>query len=162
MKLSLPDTITSKQDLLDLVQELHDYSKWLSHANILKRTKTKAQNQEDYELSHDAKSIIKNSDISAISDTTALSNLIEEITKYSKSAPKITITLAAPATNDIKKILTGWCRNNLSNKMLIDFEFNRVILGGMVIRFGSHIYDWSFRRQILENRDKFPEVLRNV
>jgi hypothetical protein len=32
----------------------------------------------------------------------------------------------------------------------------------MVVVHGSRIYDWSFRRQILATREKFPEVLRNV
>jgi F0F1-type ATP synthase delta subunit len=46
--------------------------------------------------------------------------------------------------------------------MLVDFKFNSTMLGGMVVQYGSHIYDWSFRQRILDARDKFPEVLRSV
>ena len=46
--------------------------------------------------------------------------------------------------------------------VLVNFQFNATILGGMVVRYGSHVYDWSFRRQILAKRDTFPEVLRRV
>jgi F0F1-type ATP synthase delta subunit len=74
----------------------------------------------------------------------------------------MTITLAAPATTGIKKQLTAWCRDNVAPDVLVRFEFNQTLLGGMVVRFGSHIYDWSLRRQILDGRTKFPEVLRNV
>jgi F0F1-type ATP synthase delta subunit len=91
-----------------------------------------------------------------------LDKLIETLEDYGTSAPIITITLAAPAPNSLKKTLIDWCRKNIAPNALIDFRFNATMLGGMVVQYGSRIYDWSFRRQILAARDKFPEILRNV
>ena len=82
--------------------------------------------------------------------------------KYIKTAPSITITLVAPTTNDTRKTLVNWCRKNIAPNILVDFRFNTTILGGMVIRYGSHIFDWSFRRQLLNNSKNFSEILRHV
>ncbi|HET8709361.1 MAG TPA: F0F1 ATP synthase subunit delta, partial [Candidatus Saccharimonadales bacterium] len=81
---------------------------------------------------------------------------------YARTAPHLTITLAAPAPASLKQTLTAWCRQNLAPNMLVTFEFNSSLCGGMVVRYGSRMFDWSFRRQIMENKQKFPEVLRNV
>jgi len=62
----------------------------------------------------------------------------------------------------IQKNLVNWCRENIAPNILITFQFNATLLGGMVIRHGSNIFDWSFRRQILAARNNFPEVLRRV
>lgn len=161
MKLKLPDNITSQQDVMELLAELHDYSKSLSHQDILKRTNSKSTSQLT-ETSKEAKELMRIWTNGKTIDSSSLNELIKSVTDYKDNAPKMTITLAAPATNDIKKTLTVWCRDNISSNLLIDFQFNRIILGGMVLRFGSHIYDWSFRRQILDGRDKFPEILRHV
>jgi F0F1-type ATP synthase delta subunit len=82
--------------------------------------------------------------------------------EFEESAPHITLTLAAPAPNGLKKTLISWCRDNIDKNILVDFKFNATILGGMVVVYGSRIFDWSFKRQILAAREKFPEVLRNV
>jgi F0F1-type ATP synthase delta subunit len=70
--------------------------------------------------------------------------------------------LAAPPSNGIKKTLVAWCRKNIATDILVNFDFNSTLLGGMVVRYGSHVFDWSFRRKILEEHSKFPGVLRNV
>jgi F0F1-type ATP synthase delta subunit len=81
---------------------------------------------------------------------------------FSDSAPRVTVTLAAPAPNSLKQTIALWFRENIAPNTLVNFKFNSTILGGMVVVYGSRIYDWSFRRQILVSREKFPEVLRNV
>jgi hypothetical protein len=91
-----------------------------------------------------------------------LDELVLELQDIIDMAPTITITLAAPASAGIKKSLVTWCRANIAPDALVSFGFNATLLGGMVVRFGSHLYDWSFRRQILQNRAKIPEVLRRV
>ena len=74
----------------------------------------------------------------------------------------MSITLAAPAGAGLKRTLAEWCRQNIDENLLVHFDFNATLLGGMVVNYGSRIFDWSFRRRILEDRAKFPEVLRRV
>jgi F0F1-type ATP synthase delta subunit len=46
--------------------------------------------------------------------------------------------------------------------MLVTVRFNSTIAGGMVVRLGSRMYDWSWRRLLMEQRSNYAEVLRRV
>jgi hypothetical protein len=161
MKFKLPDIIASPQDVTSLFFEIKDYSKWFLHESIKVESSIKKVVKSP-EMSPGAKELLHDWSTKNPITRTSLDELISILEKYTSEAPVMTIVLAAPATNDIKSKLVGWCRNNLAKNMLVNFSFNTSLLGGMVIRIGSHIYDWSFRRQLLDNKSKFPEVLRNV
>lgn len=157
MKLKLPDNVSSSQDVMDLVIEARDYARWINHDSIKKRVNPKSKT-EPPTLSPITNELINMNSI----DQSNLDELIDSLESYADKAPSITITLAAAPTGDIKTSLTGWCRKNLASNILVNFRFNSTLLGGMVVRYGSHIFDWSFRRQILESGKNFPEVLRRV
>ena len=94
--------------------------------------------------------------------STSLDELITELERISQHAPTITITLVAPAPAEVKKTLVAWCRQSLHPDMLVSLRFNATILGGMVVRSRSQIYDWSWKRSIMNNRHRFAEVLNRV
>lgn len=157
MNLKLPSTISSIQDLNSLIVELHECAKWLAHESVKK--KAGATNASPApETSEAARALMQEYGSSA----EKLEELIKELEKLGKSAKVITITLAVQPSNSVKSTLVRWCRTELAPDVLVNFTFNRSILGGMVVRAGSRVFDWSFRRKILENSDKFPEVLRRV
>lgn len=161
MKLKLPNTIASPQDVLSLLLEIKEYSKWFLHESIKIESHVKKITKSP-ELSVGAKELLHDWSDKKPLTTSRLDELIEMLEKYNNNAPTMTIILAAPATNDIKKNLVEWCRKNLAKDMLINFSFNSNILGGIIVRIGSHIFDWSFRRQILAEKNKIPEVLSRV
>lgn len=161
MKLNLPESVYSPQDIAGLIIELHDYSRWFSSQAILKRTHA-SHNSEQPSISSVSMGLINSLETKNGISQHDIDELISTLEKLRSSLPVITVTLAAPATRDIKKTIVIWCRKNISDNILVNFGFNATLLGGMVIRSGSHIFDWSFKRQILENRAKFPEVLKNV
>lgn len=161
MKLQLPSEISSKQDLQSLILEVRQYGKWFQHVGVQKRVGSKTT-QESPQLSKAAADLIR--ELSGkkgltISDIEGLRSALED---YLKKAPTMTVTLAAPAGSDIKRTVVEWARKNIAPDVLVNFQFNSTLLGGMVVRYGSHIFDWSFRRQILDGRNKFAEVLRHV
>ena len=165
MKLKLEESVSSPQDLKAVILEIQDYARWYSHNAIKKRLGVKLKRKTTAEapfISPAASTIIREWASSNNLNQNSFDHLIKTLETYARSAPQLTITLAAPPTNGLKKTLVAWCRENISPDMLINFQFNSVLLGGMVIRSGSHVFDWSFRRQILEARQRFPEVLRNV
>lgn len=161
MKLTLPDSIASSQDVTALQLEVRDYARWFTHESIKQRTHANHRSEAPV-LSDACKNLLTTAGGKKELDRTALDSLVKELEHYTRTAPTITLTLAAPATANIKATLVKWCRTNIAPDVLVNFQFNATILGGMVVRYGSHVYDWSFRRQILANRDKFPEVLRHV
>jgi hypothetical protein len=159
--INLQDNIYSREDLREVILEVKKYAGWYAQTAI-KMQVTKNNTYEEPAFSPVAVNIInqwaKENPISQKS----LDALIQALEDYAKSAPVITITLAAPVPNSLKKVLVEWCRKNIAPNALIDVRFNATMLGGMVVQYGSHIHDWSFRRQILAERGKFPEVLRRV
>lgn len=161
MTIKLNDEISSVHDLQALILELKDYTKWYSH-DSLRRLVNPGRDSDEPILSEAAKNTLHEFTDKNLSTRSAIDQLILSLEHLAKNAPQMTITLAAPPTHGIKKQLVSWCRENLSHSVLINFEFRSGLLGGMVVQSGSHIYDWSFRRQILEAGPKFPEVLRNV
>lgn len=161
MKRNLPDSVSSPQDLTALLLEIQEYSQWFSHNSIKERLNTKHVTLPPT-LSSAALELIRASSKKELLNQQALDALIMDLDTHIKTANTLTITLAAPPSSDLKKTLVAWCRQNITANILVTFEFNSTLLGGMVIRYGSHIFDWSFRRQILAARKNIPEVLRRV
>lgn len=141
--------------------ELREYAKWFTHNAIKERTHAKHASPPPA-LSDVALQLMRSSSGTSLLSQKHLEELVDALEHYKSHALTLTITLAAPAPNSLKQTLVGWCREHISPNVLVNFQFNSTILGGMVIRYGSHIFDWSFRRRIMEARADFPEVLRRV
>lgn len=161
MKLRLPNSIASLQDLTTMTLEIQEYAQWFKHESIKKRVNAKRMS-ESPTMSPSALELLQEWGGKNPLSQQSLDDLINALKEYSNSAPSITMTLAAPPTSDVKKVLVGWCRRNIAPNIMVTFRFNSTLLGGMVVHYGSRIFDWSFRRQVLAARERFPEVLRRV
>ena len=160
-RINLPDSITSLQDLTALILEVRDYTKWYSHNAILQRV-SKKRARKPFDLTPSARDVMRQWEQFQPINARSLDDLIDLLNVYKHTAPTLTITLASPPTNDIKQSLISWCRKNIAPNVMIAFGFNSTILGGLVVHYGSRIFDWSFRRKILDGRQAFAEVLRHV
>jgi hypothetical protein len=161
MKIKLPDSILSRQDLKGAILEIQRYASWFSQTTV----KMRFSGNSSYEpptVSAAASELINDWAKEQQLSKERLDELISTLTQLEAEAKYISITLAAPAPGSLKRTLITWCRQNIDKDILVDLKFNSTILGGMVVVYGSHIFDWSFKRQILAAREKFPEVLRNV
>ncbi len=146
---------------MSLTLEVREYARWFSQAAIKQRVNA-GQTAETPAITPAATELILQWAPKEQLNSKRLDELIAALEALKETAPSMTITLAAQAPGDLKKTLVGWCRQNISPDILVSFKFNATILGGMVVRFGSHVFDWSFRRQILASRAQFPEILRRV
>jgi hypothetical protein len=139
------------------------YSKWLASYSI----KQRVSGGENQPIAPPSLSALATSMLGGLHDRhnltqASVDKLISDLEAIDVVAPRIHFTFAAAPSNGLKRTFVSWCRDNLSHDILVSFSFNATILGGMVVRYGSHIFDWSIRRQILANRAKFPETLRHV
>lgn len=157
----LPASVSSAQDLTSLILEVRSYAKWYSQYATAAKVNTKYKEAQP-ELTPTATELIRSWGKQQALSQKSLDELISTLEKTAAHAPVLTITLAAPATSEVKRTLVDWCRANIHQDILVTFRFNSTILGGMVVRFGSKIYDWSFRRAILNERQKFGEILTRV
>ena len=163
--ITLDESVSSPQDLKALILEIRDYARWFSHNAIKRRLHARNKHHIEEPVFSPAATAVLH-EWGALTKQPlgikSLDELIATLEDYAETAPQLTITLAGAPTNGIKKTLVAWCRQNISPTVLVNFQFNSALLGGMVVRYGSRVFDWSFRRQILNNLDKFPETLRNV
>ena len=159
-KLNLQDSVSSPQDLKAIILDIRKYAHWFTQYAIKLRVSGSIA-IEPPAVSQVAASLI-NGLPKDEQNQKGLDELIKSLEALEATSPHITITLAALPPNSLKRTLVAWCRENIEPNILVDFRFNSTLLGGMVIQYGSHIYDWSFRRQIMTARGSFPEVLRRV
>lgn len=162
MKSNLPASIVSAQDLTMVIREIQDYTAWATHETIKQKAGSKKPLTPAPELTVAATELVSTWGRSKGSTADSYRQLIEVLERIAKNAPTITITLAGPAPQQVKEHIVAWCRTNLSGNVLVTFKFNRTILGGMVVRAGSHIYDWSLHRKLIDNGHAFTEVLSRV
>jgi len=163
MKLKLDESVSSSQDVRALGLEIRDYARWYGQNGIKARVGVRKRKQvESPPISPAAQDLIRAVASKGTLKRKDLDELIDELSYIEAKSPRITITLAAIAPGSLKKSLVNWCREHIAPNVLVDFRFNSTLLGGMVVQYGSHVYDWSFRRQILAGSAKFPEVLRRV
>jgi hypothetical protein len=161
LKIDLNDWVSSPQELKSLLMGVRSYAHWYAQTTV-KMKVTKDMSQTAPAVSQAVTDLLNTWFSQTPPSQTGLDELLALLQKFESTAPRITITLAAAAPESLKKQLTNWCRQNIDPNLLVDYRFSSTILGGMVIRHRSHVYDWSFKRQIMANRANFPEVLRRV
>lgn len=161
MTLKIPDTVASVQDLTGLTLEIREYTKWSNHEAIKKKAGATKKSDPPV-VSTGASQLLRDWSAKKTLDAHSLDELIVTLSDYAESSPSVTFTLAAPASGDVKTMLVAWSRTNIAPNVLVNFKFNATLLGGLVVQYGSRVFDWSFRRQLLAERARFPEVLRRV
>jgi len=161
VKLKLPAAVASSQDLTALISEVHVYAKWVARESIRQRVSGKGTGAK-VELSPEAGELIRTWGGGKPPTQASIDSLLKQLETHRKTAPSITITLPAVPSGELKATLVNWMRQNLSSDILVNFRLNRNILGGMVVAYGSHIFDWSFRRKLLDSPIQFHEVLTRV
>ena len=146
--LVLPTSIASAEDLREASDELHQGAIAAKRVNM-------------GTLSDGARDLLTTFGC-ALDDKTAVAELVHRLGEVYTAAPRVSVTLAAPVDPVVKKQLTMWFRQNCSPLTLISFGFNRAMLGGVLVRAGSRIYDWSYRSKLLDSQVNFSEVLERV
>ncbi len=157
MALNLPVTVASRQDVSRLRTEVERYQAWArQYQNASKRD---LHYQHEQPALSDAASIIIRQWLEA---KQSLDELVLALYTLSKTAPNITLTLAGPAPSSVQAQLVAWARKNLDPQMLIEFRWNSRILGGLIARTDTGVYDWSHRSVLMASRDKLVQRLMHV
>lgn len=163
MAIKLPAAVSSAQDLQSMILDIQAYATWYGQT-VIKQHLELSQTKDAPTLPKETVELVR----ASVSDAKAglsrkdLDSLVADLQELLHNLPSLTITLAAPPTGEVKRVLVAWCRDNIADNVLVSFKFNSTLLGGMVVRYGSRIFDWSFRRQILNNRGNFPQHLRGA
>jgi hypothetical protein len=84
--------------------------------------------------------------------------LLSDMEQLLKSAPTIHVITAAKPNSTLKQQITNWFRTEIHPSAMLTFAERRDLGGGVIVRAGSHIYDFSFKRKILDNKHRITEL----
>ncbi|MFI5240652.1 MAG: hypothetical protein ACHQUB_03000 [Candidatus Saccharimonadia bacterium] len=157
MARKLPDAIVTPDDVLLLALEIGQVADLQREAAMRKSSKT-----PDLEISPQLLEWLDIKPGGALPSATELDKSKLEAETIRQSAPTATITLAALPAHKFKSELVSWFRSEIHPETLVVFVLNREIAGGLAIRFGSQIFDWSFRKLLLTNQQAMSKVLKDV
>lgn len=151
---TLPPQLVSPRDLRELLLELETLRAWQAQQDIAKDVHRTYPINEP-ELSRDASTFVHEWTKMGLS----IEAIIDQLSRHLRTAPVMTITLAASASRDMQATIVKWCRLNLSDRILVQFRIDPTLLGGMTIRVNSRLFDWSYRTKLLANKNRLKELV---
>ncbi|HSH31644.1 MAG TPA: hypothetical protein VK963_03190 [Candidatus Saccharimonadales bacterium] len=162
MDFKLPDSIGSPEQLQEVAMNLDDYIADCRSRAIKQRKGLDAATDQDNVLRQ------RLGDLAALLgpadklDLEQAEQLRTWLTQLAREAPVVHLTLPDLAGASLKQQLVAWIRANLSPHSLVAFHHNRALAGGMVVRTANHIYDFSFRKRLLDQRAAIARIIKNV
>ncbi len=95
-------------------------------------------------------------------DQAATEKLLKQLEAIRDKAPAVHLMLASLPNRDFKRKLTDWFRSEIHPYSLLTFATRADIGGGIIVQAGSHIYNYSFREQILSHKNRISEIYNSV
>jgi hypothetical protein len=92
----------------------------------------------------------------------ATEKLLKELEAIRDKAPAVHLMMAALPNRELKRKLTDWFRTEIHPYSLLTFATRADIGGGVIVQAGSHVYNWSFREQILSHKSRISEIYNSV
>lgn len=155
----LPLDLYSPEQLSAVIIELREYSSALRDMQV--RAKMAKSEITPPHTSALLLGVIHSTEANA-TDMTAIEKLLHQLEAIRDKAPTAHIMMAALPNRDLKRKLIEWFRTQIHPYMLLTFATRTDIGGGIIMQAGSHIYDYSFRQQLLNNKHRISEIYNSV
>ncbi|HWZ65229.1 MAG TPA: hypothetical protein VNX65_00345 [Patescibacteria group bacterium] len=155
MSTGLPIDLYSPDQLSVLMLELYKHTEALR--NNRARTRVTKKSDSTPPVTALLLEVLKEFDIS-VDDLTAAEQLLPKLELIRSKALVVHVILATPPNEDLRHQITQWFRTEIHPLLFLTFAARRDIGGGMLLRAGSHQYDFSFRKQLLDNKAKISEI----
>ena len=150
MSFALPADTYSPDQLSVLVLELQDLAAAVRDAAARKDGSAP-------ELSADLTALLNENKI-ADNDVAAIEQLAKDASATLEQAPTVHILLAAMPGRVQKRQFVAWFRTQVHPLTLLTFAARSDLGGGAIVQAGSHLYDLSFRRGIIDAKARLTEI----
>lgn len=160
-EMHLPVDLYSADQLSAAMLELHDYIGTMRDAAIRNKTSDSKARLEAPHLSALLLGLFRGADI-APDDQRAAESLLHALELIRSKAPVVHVTLPALPNRTLKRKLTVWFRAEVHPHTFLTFATRSDIGGGIIVQAGSHVYDFSFRQQLLGNKHRIAEIFNGV
>lgn len=154
--MTLPADLYSPDQLSELIMELRSYIDALRDTALRNRA-TAASSSPAPTMSPLLRELFEGA-----SGSMTPEEMLRELEALLKKAPIVHLIFPALPDKELKRQLILWFRVEVSPHTLLTVSERRDIGGGIVIRAGSRVYDFSFRRRILDNKHRLMEIASSV
>lgn len=156
----LPTDLYSPEQLGAVVIELRSYTGALRDANVRAKATKSAVSAPEH-LSALLLGVFRGAGVK-VTDLEGSEKLLKELEAIRDKAPAVHLMMAALPNRELKRKFTDWFRTAIHPYTLLTFATRADIGGGVILQAGSHVYDYSFRQQILTNRHRISEIYARV
>jgi hypothetical protein len=156
----LPLDLYSPEQLSAIIIELRGHISSLRDASV----RAKAAHATAPEPAHTSAlllGVLRESGVTP-TDQPESEKLLKDLEAIRNKAPAVHLMMAALPNRDLKRKLTDWFRAEIHPYALLTFAVRADIGGGIIIQAGSHVYNWSFREQILSHKSRISEIYNSV
>ncbi len=159
MAYELPSAVYSPQLLEAVVHDIEAYLEWYRETTVKKKVGAKTAVAEP---SHSAETEMVISEW--LGGKAATIESIEQLVAALKSLqlPEVHVMLAALPNRAQREIIIDWLRNNTTPHLLVSFVADRNLGGGLVLRTPNRVFDFTWKQQLLNSRDKLAGIVRRV
>jgi hypothetical protein len=154
----LPAAVYSPQLLESVIYDLQFYLDWIRQNQIRKKVGAAAKAQPNH--SDETVLVIE----AWLAGRPATLDLIEALLTHLKELklPQVHITLAALPNRSQRETIVKWFRTNTTPQVLVSFVADRNVGGGLVVRTPNHVFDYTWKQELVAGRDKLAGILKRV
>jgi F0F1-type ATP synthase delta subunit len=150
--ISLPESISTKQDLLHVVRELQNFVDRQTQDSI------RGKQAEFHDVSDMLQKLAETNGVD-LQEADDCKNLLTSLEAIKKSHPSVHLSFASEPSKEVLKKIVLWFRKNTNANVLIQVGLQPSIAAGVILRTPNKSFDFSLRTKLHENRNKLIEVL---
>jgi len=154
----LPAAVYSPQLLESVIYDLQVYVDWIRQNEI--RARVGANSKDAPNHSDETVLVIEAWQKGKAPTIDSIHALLSHLKAL--KLPEVHITLAALPNHAQRRTLVEWFRNNTVPGLLVSFVADRNLGGGLVVRTPNHVFNYSWRQELVAGRDKLAEIVRRV
>jgi hypothetical protein len=159
--LELPESLHSPEQLQACAFELEVVISWRRRQDIKKQSGFTGPVTPDFELGPAVAVLLGSREAVARMPLSDLEGVQSQIHRW-LAQPVTHVTFAVVPPTSTKVEVVRWFRSRIMPTALVKFHVNGNIIGGMVVRTPNKIFDFSFRKQLLQRKSLIPEILKRV
>jgi hypothetical protein len=154
----LPAAVYSPQLLESVIYDVQVYLDWVRQNQIRRKVGTKLKEEPNH--SDETVLVIE----AWLAGQPPTLEAIEDLLEHLKALklPTVHVTLAALPNRTQRETLVKWFRTNTTPHLLVSFVADRNLGGGIVVRTPNHVYDYTWKQELVAARDKLAGILRRV
>ena len=154
----LPAAVYSPQLLESVIFDVQAYLDWVRQNQIRRKVGAKPKGEPNH--SDETVLVIE----AWLGSKPPTLESIEQLLQHLRTLklPQVHITLAALPNRSQREALVKWFRTSTTPHLLVSFVADRNLGGGIVVRTPNHVYDFTWKQELVTARDKLAGILKRV